>query len=104
MIMTDKDLLSEIKEVLNIETIFDSEDKTLEYQIKCITYDSELKIFKFLTHADKVVLKRGELIYPIHKQLVASGIGYIVEDYVEKMTLEQVEEILGYKIEIIDKN
>ena len=42
MIMTNKDLLSEIKEVLNIETIFDCEDKTLEYQVKCITHDGEL--------------------------------------------------------------
>ncbi len=104
MVVTNKDLLSEIKEVLNIETIFDAKDKTLEYQVKCITHDSELKIFKFLTHADKVLLKRGELIHPIHKQLVDLGVGYIVEDYVEKMTLEQVEEKLGYKIEIVDKN
>lgn len=103
MVVTNKDLLSGIKEVLNIKTIFDGEDKTLEYQVKCITHDSELKIFKFLTHADKVLLKRGELIYPIHKQLVDLGVGYIVEDYVEKMTLEQLEEKLGYKIEIIDK-
>lgn len=104
MIGTNRDFLSEIDEVLDIITEFNKEEKILEYKIKCRTINNELKLVRFLTHGDKILLKRRELIYPIHKQLVACGIGYIVEDYVEKMTLEQVEEILGYKIEIIDKN
>ena len=108
--ISSKNFLSEIKEIWNNETIFNEENKTLEYEIKCMTKDGRLKLVRFLTHADKILTSKDiegykmVLFQPLYEPLLKSGIAYGVEDYVEKMTLEQVEEILGYKIEIVDKN
>lgn len=80
MIVVNKDFLIEIKEVLDIETEFDNEYKTLEYKIKCVMNDGELKLIRFLTHADKVMLKGNKLIHPIHKNLVENRISYVIEE------------------------
>lgn len=104
-----RDFLPEITEVLDIITEFDKKEKTLEYKIKCRTVDNELKMVRFLTHGDRILTSnkvskeyRMVLFNPIYKPLLDLNVAYIVEDYIEKMTLDQIEKALGYKVEIIE--